>query len=93
MVKTISNLKFWNSYYKVSFADENSSFSKWILKKTNNKNNIIDIGCGNGRDTFFFSKYFKNVYGADMSKIAINKNQIKTKDNYFKNIVFYQKDF
>jgi ubiquinone/menaquinone biosynthesis C-methylase UbiE len=93
MFKTISNLKFWNSFYKNSFDDKNSSFSKWILQKTNNKNNIIDIGCGNGRDTFFFSKYFKNVYGADKSQIAIINNKIKAKDNYLKNILFYQKDF
>ena len=93
MVKAISNLKFWNFYYKNSFNDKNSSFSKWALSKINNKNDIIDIGCGNGRDSFFFSKYFKNVYGADKSKVAINKNITKTKDNFFKNVIFHQKDF
>ena len=34
--------------------------------------NILDIGCGNGRDALFFSQHGHNVVGIDASKAGIS---------------------
>ena len=51
---------------------------------------MIEFGCGNGRDAFFFSSYFKKVYAFDKSIIVINYNSNKYKK--IKNLRFYQHD-
>ena len=74
--KTLIN--YWNNFYgdKKKFGE--SSFARFVLKKIKNKKNfkIIDIGCGNGRDSFFFSKKKFNVTGVDISSRAIKRNKI-----------------
>ena len=37
------------------------------------KKSLIDIGCGNGRDSIFFSKNNFHVTGIDISQKAIKK--------------------
>ena len=60
------------------------------MSEKQNENTVIEIGCGNGRDSFFFSKYFKNIYAFDKSDIAIKYNC----NNYkkIKNLNFYKYD-
>jgi len=72
--------KHWNTFYKNITYNQPSNFSKFIIKwlinnsiKFENKN-IIDVGCGNGRDSnYFYKKNFK-VTGFDLSKTVINNN-------------------
>ena len=50
---------YWNNFYKsnVNFIDQQSSFATFTLdylKKYPNHKNLIDIGCGNGRDLKYF---------------------------------------
>ena len=42
---------------------------------------MIDIGCGNGRDSIFFSKKGYFVTGIDISNTAITKNSIMKNKN------------
>lgn len=60
--------KYWNTFYKNNSVPlEPSSFALFVhdyFKDT--QMNILDCGCGNGRDTYFFSKYH-NVLGIDNS--------------------------
>lgn len=62
-----SEYKYWSNYYnehKESF--EPSFFSKSITKFLGKGDSLIDLGCGNGRDSIFFGE--KNIYthGVDM---------------------------
>lgn len=86
--------KFWNSHYKKKTTPQISSqFAKFVYKnflKKDINSSLFDVGCGNGRDTFFFLKKKINCIGIDKSSVAINKNKTKTK-NYNKN--FIQSDF
>ena len=85
--------KHWNKFYKKFNTQPESNFSRfsilWLKKNTHKIYNkfLIDIGCGNSRDT----KYFKNkkmiVTGLDQSNTAINYN----KKNY-PEINFYKKN-
>ena len=74
--KTLIN--YWNNFYGDKKKFRESSFARFVLKKIKNKKNfkIIDIGCGNGRDSFFFSKKKFNVTGIDISSRAIKRNKI-----------------
>jgi len=85
-----NNKKYWNKYYesqkKISFA---SNFAKFINKKFLKKKDIVlDVATGNGRDSFFFSKHIKFVYGIDKSKVAIDINNKKVDYLNLTNIKF-----
>ena len=73
----MNNVSHWNKFYKTFNVGRETSFARFVLKKINKKKSILEIGCGNGRDTFFFSKNKINITGIDISRIAIKKNKIK----------------
>ena len=79
-------INYWNRFYKkIPYMDE-STFAKFSYKKIQNKNSkILDIGCGNGRDAYYFHKKGFEVTGIDISQKAIEKNsKIKIKNLVFK---------
>jgi len=85
----ITNKKYWDDFYKIFLVKEESSFARFVYKKIQNKkiNKLLDVGCGNGRDTFFFFKKGFDVKGIDISKTAIRNNKKILKRNfYLKNI-------
>jgi tellurite methyltransferase len=86
---------YWNKFYKkVKFSNiKPSTFSKFcyfkFIKKTKKKS-ILDIGCGNGRDSVFFYNKGLKVIGIDKSDVVIKINQSRFPKN--KNLLFYKKD-
>tara|TARA_Y100000590_G_C15351522_1_gene875360 strand:- start:113 stop:757 length:645 start_codon:yes stop_codon:yes gene_type:complete len=82
--------KYWNIYYKKKKDSQKpSNFCYFISKKFINKNNIlIDIGTGDGRDAFYFTRKVKFIYGIDLSNIVIKHNKRKAKLLSLKNIKF-----
>ena len=72
------NQKFWNKFYLVKKEvkiPKPSSFGIFFNKKFIKKNNkVLEIGCGNGRDSFLFSKKAKKIIALDKSKTAIKIN-------------------
>jgi tellurite methyltransferase len=86
--------EYWNSFYKntVNKIDINhpSQFAIFTLGEARKINTIIEFGCGNGRDAFFFSNYFKNIYAFDSSKEIINKNNKQY--SKIKNLKFLEYD-
>ena len=47
-------INYWNNYYDNFEKFKESSFARFVKKKIKKNSKIIDIGCGNGRDSFFF---------------------------------------
>jgi tellurite methyltransferase len=86
----IRQSKFWNFYYKKKETPQiSSNFAKFIYDeflKKEKKLHLFDVGCGNGRDTFFFLKKKINCIGIDKSAIAINLNKKKNR-NLNKNFI------
>lgn len=81
---------FWNKFYQKKLILIPSNFAKYCQKKILKKNKkIIDIGCGNGRDSFYFEKNSLIVTAIDKSKKIININKSINKN---KNINFFNID-
>ncbi|GAO98806.1 bifunctional 3-demethylubiquinone-9 3-methyltransferase/ 2-octaprenyl-6-hydroxy phenol methylase [Caedimonas varicaedens] len=71
------NDAYWNSFYKhVSLERKPSSFCEFVIDKGYTKPGkaLVDIGCGNGRDTFNFVNRGINAVGIDSSQAAIESN-------------------
>jgi ubiquinone/menaquinone biosynthesis C-methylase UbiE len=65
--------KYWDEYYKEKVTvDIPSQFSVFVANECRDSSVVIDIGCGNGRDTFFFKSMGFNVIGVDSSASAID---------------------
>src|SRR5437870_4336134 len=65
-----SALHYWDKFYKAgnnTFAP--SSFAEFVIKSGYLKagDSLLDVGCGNGRDTFYFLSNGINALGIDGS--------------------------
>lgn len=66
---------YWDSYYAGGSLDRiPSQFATFVVNEFSAHMQFVDIGCGNGRDTFFFAQHQKQVIGADKSEAAIETN-------------------
>ena len=67
-IAEITNSQYWNDYYFETTAPTlPSQFAVFILSERLDSSIIIDIGCGNGRDTFFLES---RDIGVSVSTIA-----------------------
>ncbi|WP_415062048.1 class I SAM-dependent methyltransferase [Bdellovibrio sp.] len=67
-------IKYWNEFYKNHHEkqlQDPSEFAKFISAQKLPVSRLIEVGCGNGRDTIFLSKLFQTVVGIDTSPEAI----------------------
>lgn len=80
---------YWNNYYasieaKSEKLSAPSLFARTVLKKyMKAKKYLIELGCGNGRDSLWFAQNGLRVTGLDTSRVAIEELQRKigTRDN------------
>ncbi len=69
--------RYWDSYYmgkdvKSGSMVDPSLFAQSVLSKYMQAGkDLIELGCGNGRDSIYFAKHGLNVTGIDASNIAI----------------------
>ena len=88
---------FWNKFYKkkLSFTHPSNfaKFCKINFLKKNKK--LLEIGCGNGRDSFYFNNNKIIVAAIDKSKEAIKINNLKVqnKEINFLNMDINSKNF
>jgi adenylylsulfate kinase-like enzyme/phospholipid N-methyltransferase len=82
---------YWNKYYENRKATtEPSKFAAWVSERLTENRNILELGCGNGRDSLYFRKKGMNVTAVDASRKVIE--QLK-KENQEDNIYFVCDDF
>lgn len=84
------NKEYWNNFYKEQKnLNEPSIFSKHVLENIDLSNSIlIDVGCGTGKDTFYFAKNGVFSIGIDGSKEVI-KNNVEYFDTDQQKTTFY----
>tara|TARA_A100001011_G_scaffold396408_2_gene494182 strand:+ start:159 stop:749 length:591 start_codon:yes stop_codon:yes gene_type:complete len=62
----------WEKYYqKNNKPFKPSDFSKEVKNQVQTNHSLIDIGCGNGRDSIFFARNKLITKGIDQSEITI----------------------
>ena len=90
---------YWDNFYQKKIKiSKPSSFAKFIVKRLKKNKTLLDIGCGNGRDTFYFNRKGLSVVGIEKSKIAVKNNKKilvkkKIKNINFLNINIFSKKF
>lgn len=69
------DVDYWNTYYQKDLVEiqKPSDFALFASSYMTTDAKIMDIGCGNGRDSLFFANKGLNVVGVDASKTAIEK--------------------
>lgn len=84
------NKEYWDNFYENDLNDitHETSFATFTVEYLKSQEflgeiKLIDIACGNGRDTNFFSKNGFCATGIDLSSNVKNKNFIFIKDDIF----------
>ncbi len=69
--------KYWEDYYaRVGANDRPSDFAQFCAEQYDPAfGRLVDIGCGDGRDTLFFASAGIPSIGIDQSKVAITGNE------------------
>lgn len=73
------NKEYWPAYYnKYQSPIEASDFAQFVNTKIKKGSKIVDIGCGNGRDTQYFEQCGHTVFAVDNVEITnfLGKNLI-----------------
>jgi len=62
----------WSNFYKDFSNKEPSSFAKWAVASgiILPEHSVLDIGCGNGRDSLFFAEKGSSVTGVDSADVS-----------------------
>ena len=74
---------YWNRYYQGHLKEisKPSDFAETIVTGLQPGKHILDLGCGNGRDSLFFLRQGLYVTGVDASDAVIEKLSNLTKDD------------
>lgn len=65
--------KYWTEYYAKNSKPTNAStFAEFILPKLDENKNLIELGCGNGRDSIYFVQNNLNVVAIDQVQCEID---------------------
>ena len=65
-------IHYWDEYYQKDNAPSfPSPFALYVTNKLSTQQNILEIGCGNGRDSKYFSSKGHHITGLDRSAEAI----------------------
>ena len=83
--------KYWTEYYAKNSKPTNAStFAEFILPKLDENKNLIELGCGNGRDSIYFVQNKLNVVAVDQVQCEIDYLNENHKEE---NITFVCDDF
>ena len=83
------NTDYWNKFYSDVMNTNPSTFASFCLSYISPNDSLIDIGCGDGRDSIFFAQRLKHVVSIDNSSKTIDNLQ---KTNKLSNNEFYNLD-
>lgn len=85
------DVEYWNQFYNGNPDIEHPSlFAKSIIPMVEKNKNLLELGCGNGRDSLYFAQNGLNVTAIDASDTAIENLQ---KKNVYGNACFICDDF
>ncbi len=72
----VDNSAYWNQYYKNRVCpEEPSPFAQYVATLVEPGRDMVELGCGNGRDAVFFAARGLHITALDMSQEAISQLQ------------------
>lgn len=73
---SIDNSVYWNQYYKNRVCSEvPSPFARYVATLVEPGRQMVELGCGNGRDAVFFARQGLHITALDTSQEAISQLQ------------------
>jgi ubiquinone/menaquinone biosynthesis C-methylase UbiE len=77
----------YSKYYDTIHIDKDYEIeSNLIYRHSENKDSLLDIGCGTANHSIYLSEYFRKVVGVDLSEPMLNEAQKKINQNNITNI-------
>jgi len=73
---------YWRRFYKQINFNEGSPFFEYTTSNHETPRLIIDIGCGDGRDSFAFARSGKQVLGIDRSDAGVDRAQRRSESEH-----------
>lgn len=75
---SMRNRRYWDRLYEgglgYEITEERSPFAEWALANVSDRQRpVLDVGCGNGRDTFWLADQGLGVTGLDFSKATMTR--------------------
>lgn len=92
LIHLYRNKLYWKTYYRNNRKPaKQSSFAEFCLNNYISANSeLLELGCGNGRDAIYFSKNNIKVVALDLCKEELS---FLEKQNYNNNLTFKATDF
>lgn len=79
----------WDEFYSGRYDFPPSQFAAFVAGELDGRCRIVDLGCGNGRDSQFFASLGHDVVGVDRSTVAIQRDSA---ENRFGNLTYLAAD-
>ncbi len=89
-INVLEKKAYWDNYYSQGLAPtQPSNFAKIVLSHISTDEDLLELGCGNARDSIFFASQGIDVQAIDRSTTAIENNNA----HGIPNIKFINADF
>eukprot|EP01125_Pyxidicula_operculata_P013153 TRINITY_DN4352_c0_g1_i2.p1 TRINITY_DN4352_c0_g1~~TRINITY_DN4352_c0_g1_i2.p1 ORF type:complete len:115 (+),score=15.47 TRINITY_DN4352_c0_g1_i2:65-409(+) len=90
----MSEVEYWDSFYASNdwVPKEPTTFANWVREYLNDKSSVVELGCGNGRDSLYFAREgISKILAIDISHSTIDK--LNDSVNHLPNVNFKNTDF
>lgn len=71
---------YWANFYAKVEYTSGSTFQEWVNSREGMTDHVVDIGCGDGRDSYAFGQAGRHVTGLDRSHIGVRHADKKAHD-------------
>ena len=87
---------YWEQFYAAARSSEvplaASSFATWVEDRLGAETLVVDVGCGNARDSLFFAQQGRAVIGLDYAHSAVQKGRHAARKAGWDHVEFAQLD-
>ena len=84
--------EYWSRFYASLHTTIPSPFAASVAMELNGPSEVVDMGCGNGRDTMFFASLGHRVLGLDVATTAIANNRRASRERGLNGVGFEELD-